>query len=87
MHNTRMKLVGSEEEENGITIVQLSQLMNCRKANGNEEKKSVEICEHFPMSSLELLWWTTFDKITICFEREGKRSDLTPRLQFSFTSI
>jgi hypothetical protein len=34
-----MKLVGSEEEENGITIVQLSRLMNCRKANEKKAKK------------------------------------------------
>lgn len=74
MHNTRMKLVGSEEEENGITIVQLSQLMNCR--NGETKRKSVQICEHFPMSSLELLWWTTFDKITICCERGERKPSL-----------
>jgi hypothetical protein len=38
-----MKLVGSEEEENGITIVQLSRLMNCRKANGKNQKKRSDL--------------------------------------------
>lgn len=46
MHKIRIKNV--EEEDNGITIMQLSCLMNCRKVEARIYGK------HFPMSSLEL---------------------------------
>lgn len=68
MHNTRMKLA-SEEEGNGITIVQLSCLMNCRKAQ-EQEHHSRSLFSHVIIT--KPLWWTTFDKITIC--RRSRRS-------------
>jgi hypothetical protein len=43
-----MKLVGSEEEENGITIVQLSQLMNCKEKKKGETKRALRFANIFP---------------------------------------
>lgn len=74
-----MKLVGSEEEENGITIVQLSRLMNCRKANERDEKKRSDlqtfshvIIRTFMVDDIRqdnnLLWLTERGKKLCCFD-------------------
>lgn len=66
MHNIRMKLVRRRKLYHDCAIILVDELEE------GIERELGFAASIFPMSSLQPLWWTTFDKITICWMKRNR---------------